>query len=50
MILTNYVNGRFYSVDKVSKDELKQITNFVCEAHNEGSPFRETPTDIANDA
>lgn len=50
MIVTNYLSGRFYSADEVSTDELKQITNLVCEAFNERFPFRGTPTDMANDA
>lgn len=45
-----YFNGKFKSTDEVSVNNLCQCNSFVCEATNEGFPFRGTPTDMANDA
>lgn len=44
------MNGRFFSADELTPDRLRQINGFVCEAANDGLPFRGTPTDMANDA
>lgn len=48
MVSTKYLNGRFLSADETSLNELRQSNSFVCEAANEGFPFRGTPTEMAN--
>lgn len=50
MVQIKYLNGRFLSADELSLDGLRQVNGFVCEAANEGSPFRGTPTEMANNA
>ena len=49
MLKIEYLNGRFLSADELNSDGLRQ-NGFVCEATNEGFPFRGTPTKMANDA
>lgn len=45
-----YLNGRFLSADRFCPEDIRQVNGFVCEATNEGFPFRGTPTEMANDA